>query len=109
VSTLDVARGDSQGLVTGAGMTRDIGPHGIPGIPEMCRRFDYHDGPCNGYPRKQCLLKTKLEREGKILMNETDNHADHLAEKEAGEKQLMLDGIRRGWISAAWAWITGQL
>jgi hypothetical protein len=79
------------------------------GMTGVCRRFDYHDGACNGYPRKQCILKTRLEKEGKIFMHEIDNHAVHLAEKEAGDKRMLLNGIRRSWIRATWAWLTGKL
>lgn len=75
---------------------------GIPGTypePGICTRFDYHDGPCNGYENSRCAMKNKMEREGKIMTN-------------VGEyKPLAGTDLRfiRAWYSQIWAWVSGRL
>jgi len=78
---------------------------GIPGTyPEpasFCTRLDYHDGPCNGFSRRQCELKNKIERECKVLGTK--------ASKEWLESQVILSKVIRPWYKQAWAWISGRL
>jgi len=73
-----------------------------------CRRLDYHNGPCNGLPRKQCVLKNKLEKEGKIMVylgplgTNQDRVKDHEEIVEFRRKSV------RGWLKQLWYQLVGK-
>ena len=73
--------------------------------PSTCIRLDYHDGPCNGYPRVQCELKAELIREGKLDMQKANSHEQ---KEEAYVTELKAKFIRP-WYKQVLAWVTGQL
>jgi len=99
---LDVARGYSTRMVEGAGVTED---EYLDVFSRKCIRLDYHDGPCNGLPRKQCELKAKLEREGKIMKlgPVTEEQKALYADLDTFKSRSV-----RGWLKQIWYQLVGK-